>query len=1335
MTDGGTLVLRLLDLREFEAWRWVLEDDSGTFIAEHHVALDRRAPEYEAILSLPDYLYRFAAPDRQRTEERRLLRDVGSWLGANVLGPVAEVVAERAPVIVRVCLPPSAERLIAMPLEIAHAFNKPLALQRVGFVFQIVGDEPAASHHREGTERLRILAVFSVTASGALNLRRERQALRRLVRDARRAGKDVELRVLQYGSTYESLRDALQDRDGWDVIHFSGHGAPGELELERADGSADCVRSDDIIELLAAPVRLKLVTLSSCLSAAAETKETRARLGLEAALQDESRDAPALRAGAQVEMSMARALVRETGCAVLAMRFAVDDRFAVSFVEVLYDRLLNGEQSLAATMPSALSSLVNERPEAADPASTAAPVLLGSRAAALRLEPPTAPRRSPDPVRIAGFPEEPASFVGRTGAMTQASGTLAAPSRHAGVLFYGLPGGGKTACALELAYHHEQTGRFVVFVWYAAEDGDEPALSLDEFAKRLDAQCAPFLSGLRMVELIERINTSPTDLGRITEFFKQTAVLVIVDSVEKLLNPAGVWHDQRWSVVLRAICANGGRSRLVLTSRVRPRDLDASLQVVPLNALASDEELILVDELPNLDRLARSASAEWPENGGSLVAQVTRIAQGHPWMLQFAESLARDPALLERQLSRAASEGAAEFRAFLETGEPSEESTRFLAALADWTRLIADDLDPPARTFFLFLCALHEGDRHTSIVEANWNEVWTDLQMPGRAPDPGMLYPQLVEAGLIERDGAVVRLNRGVAEAGYGHAGSDLRNAVDVEMGRFWFTQMVAHRDGMPEGLREDGAIVHASLSAFPYLARQRRWNIARSMLAEILPLDSSPQTLSALLPLVRTTAAALAGTPHGLAERATLSRILLELRHFAEAEAEIRGALDEAVEARDYRQTKILMNDLLILLRQTGRPEIALDYYERTKGFIDAMPLGPWTRANDEAGRIQMLLQIDSGEEGARDVTRLEQAARDVEALFVHVATLPDPPGEDDDLVVPWRVREVVLSTGYAVASKSRQWQDAVDWNEALLENMQSRGATEFEIASMTVNSCGPLVEVRKYEQALLKLQSCRTVAEEHQDLELLQAVFTALAGCYHAAGQFDAAVAQQKTSLRYAYAKRDHTGFRIGHTNLATYMGEAGDERGAACHGFAAAMLVFLTGEDFESVLKRVGWPKHSLSFRMDIKRSGGPSKPWTGWHSTRLSISGFRRMPRETNSSLQCARCWKAMRRRWRPQLQNVFREGWIRLERERIRSHVKAVRECREREKTRSHTKAIRKCRESNNLYVRCNRSRLAKHLGSQSDFIDKLDPGCRRLGSVGDFRCSSRLLGRSSFIGI
>ena len=84
----------------------------------------------------------------------------------------------------------------------------------------------------------------------------------------------MELRVLQYGVTRDSLPDVLEQGEGWDVIHFSGHGQPGSLLLERPMAVRTRFQIGVRGLLRHSGGRLKLVTLSACLSAAASIEQT-----------------------------------------------------------------------------------------------------------------------------------------------------------------------------------------------------------------------------------------------------------------------------------------------------------------------------------------------------------------------------------------------------------------------------------------------------------------------------------------------------------------------------------------------------------------------------------------------------------------------------------------------------------------------------------------------------------------------------------------------------------------------------------------------------------------------------------------------------------------------------------------------------------------------------------------------------------------------------------------------------------------------------------------------------------------------------------------------------
>ena len=85
----------------------------------------------------------------------------------------------------------------------------------------------------------------------------------------------------------------------------------------------------------------------------------------------------------------------------------------------------------------------------------------GRRAADLQFEPLVHDPdfALPDTRLKLALPAEPRYFVDRLLSLSRASQVLAPDSEQSGVLFYGMAGSGKTACALELAYRHERDRR------------------------------------------------------------------------------------------------------------------------------------------------------------------------------------------------------------------------------------------------------------------------------------------------------------------------------------------------------------------------------------------------------------------------------------------------------------------------------------------------------------------------------------------------------------------------------------------------------------------------------------------------------------------------------------------------------------------------------------------------------------------------------------------------------------------------------------------------------------------------------------------------------------
>ena len=542
---------------------------------------------------------------------------------------------------------------------------------------------------------LRVLAVFSQpTRTSVLALRRERYALARLIRQLGRQRAKVTLRVAQYGVTRQRLREIAEDGDGWDVLHLSGHGAGGVFLLEAADGSRDLVPAADLVGLLhPATKRLKLAVVSACESAADATAETYRLLGLTA--QAEALEAESAAAAAVHVPGLARALVRDLGCPVIAMRYPVTDEFAIAFGDVLYRQLLSSRQPVDVAVARAVATAVGPGVSAAYPAvSVATPGIFaaGPGAAGLRLDVPRGrPAMDPAEQRMAYFPDEPPRFVGRAAPMAQASAALAPDSGRAGVLLHGMAGAGKTACALELAYRHQESFAAAAF-WQAPTRDEEWASGLADFANRLDIQLADY--GFTMASHIGTEAALAAFAPRLRSLMATSGVLLVLDNLETLLTPDGAWRDPRWRLLIDALTTHDGESRVILTSRIAPASLTepaasparpaASPAVpapptaapagtasplpsparhrvltLPVHALSLGEAAALARELPNLRALLHAdagpirVAAPAVDADRERILRVLRVVQGHPKLMELADAAAADRDRLDRQLAAA----------------------------------------------------------------------------------------------------------------------------------------------------------------------------------------------------------------------------------------------------------------------------------------------------------------------------------------------------------------------------------------------------------------------------------------------------------------------------------------------------------------------------------------------------------------------------------------------------------------------------------------------------------------------------------------------------------
>jgi hypothetical protein len=319
------------------------------------------------------------------------------------------------------------------------------------------------------------------------------------------------------------------------------------------------------------------------------------------------------------------------------MRYAVDDDFSIALAEHLYSSMLGSGQPLTRALQLALPKALGDRPRpGVPPLSAGIPALFGSRCLDLRLNPPPASAATfaTGNLKMAHFPGEPEHLIGRSGVMSAAARTLTGDGA-AGIMFTGAAGLGKTTCAVELAYRHENTFGALAY-WRTPAQG--AIGSLKDFAVALDRQ----LPGLEMAGQTTTTGRLTAFLPVLTELMERNAILILIDGADGLLTSDGYWRDPSWDKVVTTLLDHRGFSRLVLTGRQPPAALPGGLGVTELGPLTPQESVLLARQLPTLGSLIRGTGGIPMATAKRLLAGALTAAAGNP-----AQIYARDQELAD----------------------------------------------------------------------------------------------------------------------------------------------------------------------------------------------------------------------------------------------------------------------------------------------------------------------------------------------------------------------------------------------------------------------------------------------------------------------------------------------------------------------------------------------------------------------------------------------------------------------------------------------------------------------------------------------------------------
>ena len=622
----------------------------------------------------------------------------------------------------------------------------------------------AADAVNRGDTPLKVLFVFAeAPGDRPLAMRLEREEIRTLFADSILPQKNVEIDILCHGVTRSALKEQVKGAEGYHVVHWSGHGQQNVLSLTGEDGGSQPITGEELAALFeeAGGFIPQLVFLSACLSGAFvdihDWATFRAAL-LGERPETREAEAPALDRIIREESGYtgtALELLKSGVPQVVAMRYEVGDDYARELARQFYRRgLADGDRlDPAEALATARTDLRDDLQHARrlGPINHATPILFGHEGAFLTPRPARSKQMEklwprPQPL-LPGRPREldlHPDFVGRGEVLTDLQARWLRAAETPVALIQGLAGLGKTAIAAE-AIHLWHPRFNYVFAFQAKPS----ALSLDEFFRTLDGRltrCSEAYRDRCEASPYERVYLDPG--GPLTgperydqlrtnllETLRDEAVLIVIDNFETNLEDLiedGVCRcrEPEWDRTLEFLGEElaGTRSRVLMTSRLRPAGLRTGTLAIPLGPLPAREAVLFVRTHPRLRELLYSGEA-----GEALLRRLLDISRGHPLILNRLGVLADRPEELKAALDQLTADGLSALPDIYTAGKSDADREREHGYLEDVAGgsvdLLIRRLSPEARRL-LWIITLANESVTGEMIEGVWG---------GRAVEDDML--------------------------------------------------------------------------------------------------------------------------------------------------------------------------------------------------------------------------------------------------------------------------------------------------------------------------------------------------------------------------------------------------------------------------------------------------------------------------------------------------------------------------------------------------------------------------------------------------------------------